>query len=397
MDKTETKSEEAKTTEKTVEEQIASTIKEIKAEIEKGKEDALTTEKVTNLFNDLYEKRKSLETPFVIKTEEDKDEKLGMLIKAFYKGYTTKDYKPFFELRKKIATATKAMDPDTGSAGGYLIPDELMGALILPVQEDGNIEALGTVFNGVARTGHFNRVTAGLTVGRTSAGASISGSQPTFAQESWAMSKGLKGLVAIPSELTEWSNVAVTNYIRQQFQIDLMKAQWAEFILGTGTDEAKGLDAYTITAIAQAGSTLAVGDLIKANIELATYFLGGARWFMRKDVYAYIMGLADSTGKPLFLADLLNQTANKRTLLGAPVSLNDNIPNNLGAGTDESEIYFGDPKGYFKFHPKSGLRIDISKDFYFDTDDLAVRLVLQDDGRLGRTDSFVKITGVKLA
>lgn len=377
--------------EMTQEQDIVATLKEIKTEIEKSKEDALTQEKVIQLFNDLYEKRKELDKPFIVKNPEQELENVGMLVKELFKGYNQKNFKGFLELRAKMV---KDMSPDTNSAGGYLIPDQLLNTLIMPVVEDGNIDAMATVLNGVARTGHLNRVTSGTTVSRTAAGSSITGSEPTFAREDWAMTQGLKGLVAIPSELSEWSDIAVGNYIRQQFQIDLMKVQWAEFVIGTGTNQAKGLGQYTLTSIAQAGAKLDIVDLIKASVELPAVYQGNAKWFMRKDVYSYIMALKDSNGRPILLNDLINASTNKKTLLGIPVQFNDYIPNNLGTNTNESIVYLGDPKGYYKFHPKNGMRIDISDQFYYDKDELAVRLVLQDDGRLARTDSFVKITGV---
>lgn len=72
------------------------------------------------------------------------------------------------------------------------------------------------------------------------------------------------------------------------------------------------------------------------------------------------------------------------------------IPTNLGAGTDESEVFFGDLSHYLiGDREEMGVEFTTTGAGAFEYHQVAFKCWERIDGRVGLTGAFVELTGVK--
>lgn len=346
-------------------------------------EDIVQNEEFQKSIVDVILKRKELQNK-AIELPEDKTEKAAAFLKALF----TDD-----------KATLKAMSSDTGGEGGYTVPEDFIDILIMPPYETGNIDALGFSIQRDKESGKLPRVTGGVTTSRTGMNDAISDSEPTFGQEAYDLSEPNKGLTLVPREFLEFSAIDAPAILRKLFSQALNDDKWSEFVVGAGSTAGKGLDEYShtdgvIDQVAQNGATIGFYDLVSATIELPTKYHANARWLMRTDTYRSIMGMTDGNDRALFLQDMLTSPKN-HTLLGYPVELNDNLLNTYG-GADRN-IYFGDFTGYWKVKKANGgYELAMSDQYKFANNQIAIRVIEYDCGRLADYDSFIEITGVTL-
>ncbi len=162
-------------------------------------------------------------------------------------------------------------------------------------------------------------------------------------------------LSAIPS-LTRWIlqdsdyNLAqfIADYVGRAFGI----AEGAAFWNGTGTNQPKGLTAYTLAATGDAtrdfgtieklhaGSTTAINPdkLIELFHKLAPAYRGNASWFVAAETLSYIRQMkAVDSGQYLFSPSLAEGQPDR--LLGRPVYEDANVP---AMGSGNAPVWVGD-------------------------------------------------------
>ena len=95
-----------------------------------------------------------------------------------------------------------------------------------------------------------------------------------------------------------------------------------------------------------------------------------------------------------FIGDGLNDAP--ATILGRPVLEQNDIPTNLGAGTDESEVFLGD-LSYYLIGDRQSMETETSTEAgdAFVNHQLWMKVVERLDGQLSQTEAFHLLTGVK--
>jgi HK97 family phage major capsid protein len=116
-------------------------------------------------------------------------------------------------------------------------------------------------------------------------------------------------------------------------------------------------------------------------------------WLMTDGARKLVDELKDGNGRYLWTDPIKEGTDG--TLLGRPVVIVDEIPENLGAGTNETEIWFVYGQNYV-IGDRAGMRIETgTSGDDFQRDKISMRVIRRVGGIPIIGESFTKITGVK--
>lgn len=207
----------------------------------------------------------------------------------------------------------------------------------------------------------------------------------------------LMGIDSFTSEILAdaATNPSIQNYVEQRFAVALALAENDAFTNGDGTGKPFGFRSSAITpgSVAQAGAALAYDDVVKLKYALKTAYRKVAVYVVSSAAAQALETIKDTLGRPIWREGLAEATP--ATLLGRPVYIVDEIPDNLGAGTDATEIWYGDFKNYF-IGDRGDLRIDYGTNGTdFANDKISLRMAKRVAGRPVIGESFAKLTGVK--
>lgn len=220
--------------------------------------------------------------------------------------------------------------------------------------------------------------------------------------------KRLTALVPITNQLIRRSSMNVQMMIRDDLVEGVAVKEDQQFLRGVGS----------ATAPAGLRNLIAAGNVIPANavVDLAnvTNDLGKLRLaVLQANIPMSQCGYIMSPRTLLFLENLRDGNGNKafpevaQGRLGIyPIGVTTSVPDNLGAGTDESEIYFGD---FAQFLIGDTERIAIAASDVaayddggtiraaFSNDETVVRLIAEHDTQVRYDTAFAVLTGVTWA
>lgn len=304
----------------------------------------------------------------------------------------------FAEIKDK--SAFEAMNKDLSTIvdadGGVLVPTELRTALIERKYRTPRFRQYATVLPMPSGKLDLDAESTTVTVNWTTELAVITQSDPQFVKVS-LVAKNLMGLTRISRQLLNDGNMgdSLVNWVIDRFAGALGRAEDTAFYVGTGVGQPKGLRTYTVTSIAQGGANLADSDLVNLYFTLPEQYRANAVWVMRDDRVKLATNLRSTDGRRLYESAFNNGT-DVPTLLGRPVLVTNDIPGNLGAGTNESEIWFGDPSYYVIGDTEQTFaESSIHEGSSFERHRLAVKVGERLDGALTLTEAWVKMTAVK--
>jgi HK97 family phage major capsid protein len=167
-----------------------------------------------------------------------------------------------------------------------------------------------------------------------------------------------------------------------------------KFMTGAGTTEPTGLRTYTVTDTPQAAASLVGDDLIALFYSLPVQYRRNAVWLMHNSIIKLVRQLKSVIdGRYIWTDGLADAPA---TILGRPVLEQNDIPIDLGTGTDESEIWFGD-LSYYLLGDRQTMEVETTTQGAgtFEKHQVAIKLIERIDGQLGLTDAFAKLSAVK--
>ena len=193
--------------------------------------------------------------------------------------------------------------------------------------------------------------------------------------------------VIIPRKLLNTTAQNIVDYVAKLSGRSIKAKEEAAFIAGDGSDKPTGFRQATITqAVPQASTDLAYGDLINLTFTLPEEYRDGAIYMTSTAGMKLIRSLQDLNGLAIF--DMRDSTI----LGGKPLLESNNIPDDLGTGGDETEIWYFNPEFYWV---KDGEELFVTKAEWTDSLQLKVILAEAVDGCVVLEDAFSKLTGVK--
>lgn len=286
----------------------------------------------------------------------------------------------------------KALSEGTSADGGYLVPNEFKAAIISKRDVAAVIRPRASVFPMVRDKMDVPSEGNAVTLYWAAENAALTESSPTFGNTTLNTNK-LTGLGKMSRELFADTAINLMDFLAGLYGRKFALEEDKKFMTGTGTGEPKGIRQYTLTSTAQAGANLVGDDLIKQFYSLGSQYRSQAAWVMHNSIVRLVRLLKDSQGRYLW-ADGFSDAPS--TILGRPVIEQNDIPTNLGAGTNESEVYFGD-LAYYLIGDRQEMIIESTTEGAgaFENHQVAVKVIERVDGQLGLTDPFVKLTAVK--
>lgn len=318
--------------------------------------------------------------------------------------------------RWEEALGGKAMTEGTGSAGGYLVPDEISSELLELRQQDAVLRSLFSRIDVASDTLRIASVTGGLTAGWVAELAEKPDADMTFAEISASVFTAA-GLAIVSNQLLADATRSVDGLINKDLAKRLRNLEEVAFLNGSGTGQPQGiLNTSGVGTTALTATT--VVDLLDAIVDaidaIHTDFLEAPNAIvMHPRTWARIVKEREASAPSTYLVGVGSSAWGRRAndglpgygagqtprgdLFGLPVYTTANVPTNLGTGTDESRVIVG------KFDEalildRQGITLDRSEHVYFTSN----QTVFRAEERLGFTaarypKAFNVIQGVGLA
>jgi HK97 family phage major capsid protein len=212
----------------------------------------------------------------------------------------------------------------------------------------------------------------------------------------------MAGLTKLSNTLINNSGVDLVAYLVEQFARAIRKKEDDMFMTGSGSQQPSGLRTFKtgMGTAAQAGATIAFGDLVSIRHAIAAQYRPGAVWLMNDAIIQKVAKLVDLQSRPIFIradelgngSSLPNTTVGK--LLGNLVFENPNIPTNIDPAANKSEIWFGDFKAGYYIFDAGTMEVALSTERYFEQDATAVRVIQYNDAKTVLPEAIAYGTGI---
>lgn len=236
-------------------------------------------------------------------------------------------------------------------------------------------------------------------------GQTLTPSDPGLGQLEFDL-KSAKALTVIPNELLAVSVPAIDNIVSEILALAFAQAEMNAFVataVGTGMPgtvyAASGTTVINANSNNANGGSVSFTDLLTVLGEFyAQKGKGVPAWFMHPTVwYKDVLGLKDSSNRPIITGfDNLEQGFQGR-LMGFPVYVSAEFPTNqaVGSGSNQSYIVFTNPS-YLHIADAGSLELAVSFERFFDENATAVRGCHRIDHGVGPAQAVIVLAGVNV-
>lgn len=315
----------------------------------------------------------------------------------WFKAFATKDVKALEDMQQEIvddyAAKEQSVSANAGADGGLLVPLSVEARIIERQYATSQLRQLATVLSGV--TGKLQLNTEGDTVEAywVAEGALATESTQKFGALTLDPQKAV-GFAKFTDEVLQKtsSNPSIRDFVVNRLAQAINRLEAAAFVSGDGVGKPEGFrNAAGVNALAQAGANLSADDLIKLYRKLPAQYRSQAAFLAPDSVLGVVDLLKDGSGR--YILDSFNGDVD--TIKRRPVYTEAGIPTNLGVGTNESEVWFGDFSNYM-IADGGGIRIDYGTEGDdFRRSKISVRLIKYVDGGIADAKALAKLTAVK--
>jgi HK97 family phage major capsid protein len=305
-------------------------------------------------------------------------------------------------------TVTKALQASNATAGGLTIPGELSADFIELLRATARVEAAGPRRVPLdAGTITLPKLTAGASGGWIGEGTNITYSDQTLGNVTLTARK-YATLTAISNDLLDYSSTDIDRMVRDDLVRDAALAVDLAFLRGTGTAAApkgmsqiEGINTFAGTGTVNLANV--TNDLGRALQEMMddNVVMSNTQWGFAPRTWRYLFTVRDGNGNQVFRDEMASGM-----LFGFPWWTTTQIPINLGAGTNESEIYLVDYDDIV-VGTASEVQVSASADAAyhdgtavvaaFSRDEVVVRVIVKKDINARHAESVLLITGVTYA
>jgi HK97 family phage major capsid protein len=265
------------------------------------------------------------------------------------------------ENRRFLKTETRDLGTVTAGAitgGSQLIPQGMLGVLLESRKAWG---ALTTVVN-TYETDAGNPIKVALTDDSSNMFNTVateitpaSELDPSLSQIISNVDEGDTGLIKISFSQLEDSAFDIDAFVRDNFGKRFWRGITKLITLGNGSNVQSIVSTATLGGTSASPTAVSYADLLTVYAALDPAYIDTANWVMNSTTRASLLGVVDTTGRPLFQPALSSPNGALDMLLGRPVVLNQ-FQANITAGL--RGILFGDMKaGYTLRLVKDGLSI----------------------------------------
>ena len=293
--------------------------------------------------------------------------------------------------------AERALSEGIGGEGGFVVPEEFAQEVLM---KEGELTPLATsefvtVVPMNTDVKHMPIEETRPTVDSFAENTSgEGGTDPSFGEvELIARRQGR--VLPISIDLVEDASIQVMQYLIDVYARIMAEKKNSLFTNGTGGGEPEGIrQASGVTTEAFTGTQTNSSDVFDW-IEAIFWgpkaqYRARAIWLASSQMLETLSTIKDGVGRPI-LSQITDQPFQR--LKGRPIFENNDIPDNLGAGTNESELIFGDFKSYL-VGDRNQMRAETdSGGKYFENHQVALKVTEKYDGKVGQTEAFIRGTG----
>jgi HK97 family phage major capsid protein len=313
----------------------------------------------------------------------------GEFFKAIYRSNPDKDSPEMSAKLEKL----RNFSSDVPSDGGFLIPETLRSELLRVALESSIVrprarvipmESLRVPFPAVDSTSNVSSVYGGIAGYWTEEGGQLTESQARFSRIVLDAKK-LTAFAKVPSELLADSLVSLSALIDQMFPEALAFFEDTAFLTGDGVGKPLGVlngNAAISVSRTASGNDIEFADVINMYARMLPQSLARAVWVASIDTFPSLAQLAltrgtDGIASPaMWMSNGQAIGAPPMTLLGRPVVFTEKAPASGSAG-DLSLIDFG----FYLIGDRQAMQAKQSEERYFETDEVAFRIIERVDGR----------------
>lgn len=252
------------------------------------------------------------------------------------------------------------MSEGTPAQGGYTVPVEYANEIIKLQRAGSILRRLARIFPMKTLTRLLPRQLTNVTVTWTDEGAVKTETKPTFSQLTQTAKK-LAAIVKMTDELLEDNSVEIDQFIMELIAEAMgLEEDRVGFAGNTGAgDPFMGvLYAVGVNAVLMGGATLTFDDIVDLIMALNAKYRQGATLVTSTTGLQVIMKIKDAQGRYLWQIPGAGQVPKIWTY---PYEISDQLPVNLGAGTNQTPILFGNWKKSLFLSPRGGYEVFSSK------------------------------------
>jgi HK97 family phage major capsid protein len=345
--------------EESAEEKVDSEVEEVASELESKLADAVAKKVIKQLQRD-HEKTvaaKQVKKEFM-STAQVKEQKVEIyrkkngevvsleksgvkLLGKWLGAWAQKDFSEARKFLQEINTKFEPLVVGTDAEGGYLSPT-IWTNILIDIRNDMAVirpNATRSDLSGAGDTFNFNQVATQPRVSWVGENVAKSTTSMTFNQGALTPYK-LAAIASLSLELEQDSATAVIPLIMKQLADAITKEEDRVFMVGTGSSQPTGIDAYSFTTI-NAAFALSYNTFISAYYRLPQAYRDRAVWIMNSRAIAVARSIADTNGRPIFMEGSNSVLTGRPTwtILGAPVLEQNDVAS--------SKIFFGDLSQYY--------------------------------------------------
>lgn len=292
----------------------------------------------------------------------------------------------------------KNYSSDIPSDGGYLIPETLRSELLRVSLETSVVrprarvipmETLRVPFPAIDSTTNVNSVYGGIVGYWTEESGTLTESQARFGRVVLEARK-LTGFAKVPSELMNDSLVSFSAFINQMFPEALSFFEDIAFLSGDGVGKPLGvLNGNAAVSVTRTTSNLVkFEDVIGMYARMLPQSLSRAVWVVSPAVLPQLLNMrmvqqnvagtenVGAASPGLWLNGGQAIGSPPMTLMGLPIVVSEKVPT-LGSAGDISLIDFG----FYLIGDRQAMQARQSEERYFETDEIAFRIIERVDGR----------------
>ena len=339
-----------------------------------------------------------------------KDKNFGEVIRKIHIGGTEQPNEMSKELKtitffKSLMTGdlakAKAISGDTASDGGILIPTEFKTDIIdRIVKQVISIRKYATVLPVAFRSGQVPALNNGVVVkfsasdsATETSGDGSKETTPVFDKISYVVNR-IEGYTSLSNDLLNDVPEALYNILVGLYADAFMKTENDAYLNGSGTGMPQGIRGVATGTPVTVDGSLAV-DVLSLPYNVPAYFRDGGVYLASTNAIRLLRVATDKNGQFLWSPASAGQLP---TFGGYPVLECPFIPENLGVGTNETEIVFGNLKNYIIFDRNEyTLEVNTTSDTAFFGNTTIVKLQNRLDGKVANSAAFVKLTGIKVS
>jgi len=288
-------------------------------------------------------------------------------------------------------TSYKAVNEGTTTAGGFLVPDELVAELIFLREQYGVVRQNATIRTMSSDTLWIPKNSASTTAYWVGESTAITQSQPVFDRVQ-VLAKKLGILTAVTSEVNEDSIIEIGAALAQDMAWKFAQEEDRVCMVGssaTATDgningfitEANGVASNLGIVAGATGSAANYNAITLANFRTMVGKLplyadtADAKWYMSKQFFNDVVANRLDALAGNAALDIMNFQNGRPTLYGYPVVFSQHLAS-VAAGTANTPLCaLANLKTGTVLGDRRSVQISVSSDYLFNTDELAFKAV----------------------